>query len=138
MKNKIEFDEKMCKNKRNKKYYEHLAKIILEKFLPQRFYDLEISDRPDIRQTAQIGIEVTRTFFSNQAHAEGIFEHIKGKALSEISSQIILKLALLGYKIFECNGIILGYYPKEAVWVNTDSLKEAFINKLKKLTTRCV
>lgn len=48
MKNKIEFDEKICKNKRNKKYYEHLAKIILEKFLPQRFYDLEISARPDI------------------------------------------------------------------------------------------
>lgn len=135
MKNNIEHDDNMRKHMQSKKYYEYLAKLILEKFLPHRFYDLEISDRPDIRQTAQIGIEVTRTFFSNQAHAEGIFEHIKGKALSEISSQIILKLALLGYKIFECNGIILGYYPKEAVWVNTDSLKEAFINKLKKLTT---
>ena len=131
MKNNIEHDDNMRKHMQSKKYYEYLAKLILEKFLPQRFYDLEISDRPDIRQTAQIGIEVTRTFFSNQAHAEGIFEHIKDKALSEISSQIILKLALLGYKIFECNGIILGYYPKEAVWVNTDSLKEAFINKLK-------
>ena len=29
MKNKIEFDEKMCKNKRNKKYYEHLANDML-------------------------------------------------------------------------------------------------------------
>ena len=70
MKNKIEFDEKMCKHKRNKKYYEHLAKIILEKFLPQRFYDLEISDRPDIRQTAQIGIEAV-SYTHLRAHETG-------------------------------------------------------------------
>ncbi len=65
MKNNIEHDDNMRKHMQNKNYYENLAKLILEEFLPQRFYDLKLSDRPDIRQADWIGIEVTRAFWPN-------------------------------------------------------------------------
>ena len=60
MKKNIEHDNKSCEHARNKNYYENLAKFVLEEFLPKRFYDLKLSDRPDIRQADWIGIEVTK------------------------------------------------------------------------------
>lgn len=135
MKNNIEHDDNMRKHMQNKNYYENLAKLILEEFLPQRFYDLKLSDRPDIRQADWIGIEVTRAFWPNQAYAEGIFKKIKDEAVSDISSKEISKLDFLGYKIIEYRGLVAGYFLKEALWVNIDPLKKAFIEKLTKLTT---
>lgn len=134
MKNNIGHDDNMRKHMQNKNYYENLAKLILEEFLPQRFYDLKLSDRPDIRQADGTGIEVTRAFWPNQAYAEGIFKKIQGKALSDISRKEISKLDFLGYKIFECKGLFAGCFPKEALWVNIDPLKEAFSEKITKLT----
>lgn len=44
----------------NKKYEEFLAKLVLENFYPDRYIDLELSDKPDLRnETMGIGIEVT-------------------------------------------------------------------------------
>ena len=64
MKKNIEHDNKSCEHARNKNYYENLAKFVLEEFLPKRFYDLKLSDRPDIRQADWIGIEVTKGFLA--------------------------------------------------------------------------
>ena len=44
----------------NKKYEEFLAKLVLENFYPDRYIDLELSDKPDLRnESKRIGIEVT-------------------------------------------------------------------------------
>ncbi len=123
----------MENHSRSKNYYEYLAKYILEEFLPQDFCNLIISDRPDIKLSDKIGIEVTRTFIANQAYAEGIFEQIKNKQLGEISSVKISKLGRLGYKVLEYKGVVTGICPREAFWVNIEPLKKAFSEKLRKL-----
>lgn len=63
------------------------------------------------------------------------FQKIKDEAVSDISSKEISKLDFLGYKIIEYRGLVAGYFLKEALWVNIDPLKKAFIEKLTKLTT---
>ena len=61
----------MKKHNFKKNYYECLAKLVLENALPETFDDLELTDKPDLKKTDQIGIEVTRTFFEGEAHADG-------------------------------------------------------------------
>lgn len=42
-----------------KRFDEYFAKVVLEYCFPERFVDLKIADKPDLRQGCQIGIEVT-------------------------------------------------------------------------------
>lgn len=123
----------MKKHNFKKNYYECLAKLVLENALPETFDDLELTDKPDLKKTDQIGIEVTRTFFEGEAHADGIFESIKMKPYSEALFEKEQKLQQLGYKLMVYNGIVCGYYPKEAFWVSDRELKKSFEDKLSKL-----
>lgn len=42
-----------------KRFDEYFAKVILEKCFPEKFIDLLIADKPDLRSGSEIGIEVT-------------------------------------------------------------------------------
>lgn len=42
-----------------KRYEEYFVKVILESCFPDKFVDLQISDRPDLRCGTEIGVEVT-------------------------------------------------------------------------------
>lgn len=42
-----------------KRFDEYFAKVVLEYCFPERFVNLKIADKPDLRQGCQIGIEVT-------------------------------------------------------------------------------
>ena len=53
--------EKPLPTELSKEYWETFAKLILEYFFPEKFYDLSVDDeKPDLRNvSANIGIEVT-------------------------------------------------------------------------------
>ncbi len=42
-----------------KRFDEYFAKVVLEKCFPEKFFDLQILDKPDLRCGNEIGIEVT-------------------------------------------------------------------------------
>lgn len=42
-----------------KRFDEYFAKVVLEKCFPEKFSDLQLSDKPDLRCGNEIGIEVT-------------------------------------------------------------------------------
>ena len=42
-----------------KRFDEYFAKVVLEKCFPEKFIDLQIADKPDLRYGSEIGIEVT-------------------------------------------------------------------------------
>lgn len=123
----------MKKHDVGKFYYEYLAKFILETYASKLFKNLELSDRPDLRDKNNIGIEVTRTSVDNELYVGGIFESIKGKPLSEVPNDRLEKLDDLGYKVFVYRDLVAGYYPKEAYWVTIDALKKGFSEKLTKI-----
>lgn len=51
-------------------YDECYAKVILEKFYPDRYVDLLLDDKPDLRDTSNgIGIEVTSAIPQNEQEA---------------------------------------------------------------------
>ncbi len=64
-----------------KKYYEYLAKLILESFLPERYHNLRCDEKPDLRMGTDYGIEVSRAMFEGEGKASAIFSRIKDKPL---------------------------------------------------------
>lgn len=52
-----------------KRFNEYFAKIVLERCFPEKFSDLQISDKPDLRYKTQIGIEVTNCMPTRVAEA---------------------------------------------------------------------
>lgn len=41
-----------------KRFDEYFAKVVLERCFPEKFTDLQIADKPDLRSGSKIGIEV--------------------------------------------------------------------------------
>ena len=74
------------------RYEECYAKYVLERFLPQYFSNLELSDKPDLRNEALgVGVEVTSMSNENRQKAIGLSVDIvhgrirdKERAISEI------------------------------------------------------
>jgi len=55
-------------------YYECYAKIVLEEIFPEQFFDLIISDKPDLQNIdLNIGIEVTSSENSNQKEVDALY-----------------------------------------------------------------
>ncbi len=52
-----------------KRFDEYFAKVVLEKCFPEKFSDLQISDKPDLRHGNEIGIEVTNCMPKEAAEA---------------------------------------------------------------------
>lgn len=113
-----------------KVFYEELAKLLLEVFLPNDYQNLYVSDKPDLRMGETHGIEVTRAMYGGEGQASGIFQHIKLKNKDQVDQRYLRTLDNIGFELFVSDGIIGGYGPREAVWINDDVLRNTFIKKL--------
>lgn len=114
-----------------KVYFEQLARLLLETFLPNDYQGLTISDKPDLLMGEDHGIEVTRAVYEGDGQASGIFQHIKMKSKDQVDSRHLQTFDKIGYEVIELNGIIGGYSPREATWVNNELLKRTFERKAK-------
>ncbi len=52
-----------------KRFDEYFAKVVLERCFPEKFTDLQISDKPDLRHGKEIGIEVTNCMLRKAVEA---------------------------------------------------------------------
>lgn len=114
---------------KEKLYYEHLARLLLETYLADEYHEITVSDKPDLRMGNNHGIEVTRVLLKGLGETSGIFKHIKMKKLEEVDPRHVQSINNNSYRLFCPNGIICGYSPCSAVWVSDDELRYAFINK---------
>lgn len=116
-----------------KTYHEYLAKLILETFIPEKYKNLILSDRPDIRMGDSYGIEVTRALYPGFAQASGVFGHIARKNINQVDNRHLALLKDLGCRpLVNDEGIVFGYVPNEAIWINDGALKTAYQKKVKK------
>lgn len=89
-----DFDKKPLPDHTKVDYYECLAKLILEKFFPYEFENLEISDKPDLQDDKKgIGIEVTKARDKSQEENENLYAKIESgeirnrdKAIAKINN----------------------------------------------------
>ncbi len=115
-----------------KLFFEYLAKLILETFLPNEYYNLIISDKPDLRMGKDHGIEVTRALYENEGQAASVFQHIRMQSKKQVDQRYLQTMKRTGFDVIEIDGVIGGYSPMEAVWINADLLKSTFNKKMEK------
>ena len=116
-----------------KKYYECLAKNILEKYLIAQLGELMLGDRPDLSSALGIGIEVTRAVFDGFDEKSNYFnKYLKMKKKSDVEQQKIDNFIKDGTQIIYYNDKISGYCPP-ARWYNIDELKAIYRKKIQKL-----
>ncbi len=116
----------------DKRYYEYLAKTILETFIPEQYSEIVLSDRPDLSIPGKLGIEVTKAdiFSENKNYFR---KYLDKKEKSEIDEKIIKNFEKRGNQIiFHPNGTIGGFLPP-ARWLGIDEIKNAYTAKKKKL-----
>ena len=113
-------------------YFEYLAKLILETFVPSDYINLELKDKPDLRMGDSIGIEVTRVLIDGEGQASGIFEHVRDNNIDSIDNRYLTTLDRIDYYLLQKNGEIIGYGPTNAMVVDSSPLNNSFSNKLRK------
>ncbi len=59
-----------------KRFDEYFAKVVLEKCFPEKFFDLQILDKPDLRCGNEIGIEVTNSMPTRVAEAFNLWHRV--------------------------------------------------------------
>ena len=78
---------------RDKFYYEKLCKTMLELKYGEKFYDLELCDKPDLQNSsASIGIEVTRAISPNEGELLAFVNKNLSNKYSELSQKLLQKL----------------------------------------------
>lgn len=128
----VRVKENMMRHNKEKNYYEYLAKLLLEQYIPDTYSGLQLADKPDLRMGDDYGIEVTRAMLPGEGQVSGVFEHIKMKPLIEAEQRKIKTIERLGYGLLVRDGIIIGYTPKSAFWVSSQELENSFLQKLEK------
>ncbi len=116
-----------------KRYFEYLAKLVLEIYLPHQYKDLVLSDRPDLRMGDDYGVEVTRALYLNDAKATGIFRFLKDRHIDSVDKRHLDSMERLGIEfLLSDDGVIRGYAPNEGTWINDEELKREYIKKVEK------
>lgn len=59
-----------------KRFNEYFAKVVLEKCFPEKFIDLQIADKPDLRSSSEIGIEVTHCMPKKAVEAFNLWQRV--------------------------------------------------------------
>ena len=59
-----------------KRFDEYFAKVVLEKCFPEKFIDLQIEDKPDLRCGSEIGIEVTNCMPREAVEAFNLWQRV--------------------------------------------------------------
>lgn len=126
------------------RYEEYYAKLILEKYFPERYSDLKPCDRPDLRDKCHnAGIEVTAANDSKDEEAWSLFSDIHYLPLDEeTKSKKLKKLENLGC---QCKGGFmtgpghqypsLGLDPPPIEKTHCSYFIDAVIKKLEKLNS---
>ena len=60
-----------------KRFDEYFAKVVLERCFPEKFSDLQISDKPDLRHGNEIGIEVTNCMPKEAVEAFNLWHRVE-------------------------------------------------------------
>ena len=77
-----------------KRFDEYFAKVVLEKCFPEKFIDLKISDKPDLRSGSDIGIEVTNCMPKEAVEAFNLWHRVD-KQGEQTSPRILERLEQL-------------------------------------------
>lgn len=72
------------KNIFDKKYSELYAKNCLETLMPHIFHDMQIGERPDLRQGDLFGVEVTRVGFPPEQRVTGLWNRNASRTRDEM------------------------------------------------------
>lgn len=115
-----------------KKFYEHMAKMVLEQCVEEPRYRLRHSDSPDLVNYNGIGVEVTRALYPGDAEAESLYTLSVNKSLNEIKESLLNRIDEIGYEFVMWNGKVAAVGPKEAIWESTKEVEVAFLDKLEK------
>lgn len=117
---------------KEKDYYEYLAKLLLERFLPDQYVNLKHADKPDLLMGDYHGIEVTRAILPGEGQASGIIKQLKTKRSKEDLSKSIKTKEGIEYSLLVSDEHIYSYYRETATWVSNQELKTSFLKKIKK------
>ena len=120
------------KHNREKRYYEYLAKMVLETFISTDFAEITLQEQPDLLNFDGRGIEVTRAMFYGDGESTGLFRRVRGKTIEEANPRDIERYEQLNTELLYYNGRIEGMCP-EAQWCTIKELQNAFIKKIGKL-----
>lgn len=77
-----------------KQFDEYFAKVVLEKCFPEKFIDLQIEDKPDLRYGSEIGIEVTNCMPQKAVEAFNLWHRV-AKEGEQTSPRILERLEQL-------------------------------------------
>lgn len=99
------------------KYDECHAKILLEKFFPEVYNDLQISDRPDLRDVANsVGVEVTSAIPQGEQEALAIACTIPYLSKKERKR----KITYLKAKGYDYGKYVMPHPPRGYAWTGSD------------------
>lgn len=89
-----------------KRFDEYFAKVVLERCFPEKFTDLLISDKPDLRHGNDIGIEVTNCMPKEAVEAFNLWHRV-AKQGEQTPPRILERLEQLKYTVhLEGNSLI--------------------------------
>ena len=88
-----------------KRFEEYFAKVVLESCFPDKFCDLQVSDRPDLQCGTGIGIEVTNCMPHNVAEEFKLW-HRAAKQGEQTPQRIIERLAQPKYVQHDEQGLV--------------------------------
>lgn len=109
------------------KWEECFAKLMLEYVLPTEFYDLAISDRPDLQSvTLNLGIEVTTAVMKEDLELDKLYTDLEYNLVRN-KEKVYNKISYLGGNI--SGGILM--HPVR--YRDLSHIKKCICNKLKKL-----
>ena len=119
----------------DKKYYEYIAKLVLENCFPNEFVDLHQGENPDLKIDDNKGIEVTRVMSTSEGEVSFLFKMVEKKKEENSDTKIVKRIRKLGYDLLvhPATGEFWGYGPKEARWEDYRDIQRAFAEKSDKL-----
>ena len=100
----------------DKRYYEYLAKTILETFIPEQYSEIVLSDRPDLSIPGKLGIEVTKADIFSET--KNYFrKYLDKKKKSEIDEKIIKNFEKRGNQIFfiRMEQLVASHLPQDGL-----------------------
>lgn len=121
-----------------KRFDEYFAKVVLEKCFPEKFSDLQVADKPDLRYGNEIGIEVTNCMPKEAVEAFNLWHRVE-KQSEQTPPRILERLEQLKDTVhLEGNSLIW----EQGSYVNDDidnsPIKEfinAVANKVERLNS---
>ena len=88
-----------------KRFEEYFAKVVLESCFPDKFVDLQVSDRPDLQHGTSIGIEVTNCMPNGVAEAFNLWHRV-AKQREQTPPRIIERLEQLNEVRLDSEGLV--------------------------------